>query len=46
VEVKMDMIEKDHELLGFDANQAAGVLKIRLDAMTEEIQDDFSGEVI
>ena len=46
VEVKMDMIEKSHELFGDDLKKAAEVLKARLDAITEDRGDESFCEVI
>ena len=38
IEVKIDLVEKNHELLGNDAKQAAKILKQRLDAITTDIK--------
>ena len=46
VEVRMDLIEGGHELLGVDAKQAAEKLKVRLDAITRDTGDDFHGVVV
>ncbi len=46
VEVKMDLIEKGHETLGDDPIQAAKRLKTRLDAISEDQNNDFSSEVV
>ena len=48
VEVKMNMIEKSHDLFGDDVEKAAEALKARLDAITEDRSRDneFVGEVI
>ena len=46
VEVQLDLIEKGHESLGETVEQAAETLKKRLDAMTEDPEEDFSGQVI
>lgn len=46
IEVKMDLIEKGHALLDNDAKQVAEILKMRLDAITEDTSDDFSVEIV
>ncbi len=46
VEVKMDLIEKDHELWGDSATQIAETLKFRLNEITEDPNNDFSCEVV
>ena len=46
VEVKIDLIEKACELSCGDIEQTAEILKVRLNAITEDKDDDFSAEVI
>ncbi len=47
IEVKMELIEDAKELLGEDLEKAASILKVHLDAMTEDVEDDdFFSEVV
>ena len=46
VEVQMELIEKTNEVLGDDPKQAAKELKVRLQAITRDSDDDFFGVVI
>lgn len=46
VTVKIELIENGRELLGDDLNQAAEELKTRLNAITEDKDEDFFAEVI
>ena len=48
VEVRIDLIKKEHELFAENVNKAAEILKTRLNAITEDIDidDDLPGEVV
>ena len=46
VEVDMELIENSKDVLGDDVEQVAKALKIRLDAMTRDDDDDFHGVVV
>ena len=42
----MDLINKSKKLFGGDGAEAAKLLKARLDAMTEDVNDDFFALVV
>lgn len=46
VEVRMDLIEKSREVLGDDVNRAAEILRVRLNAITDDRDDDSFSEII